>query len=198
MEVKNEQESFLNDLKYQTAKSHKQLEDNPLSGEILSASVSANSYQSYLSKLYSIHKACEDQIYPVLRTAISDLQRRIKSTLITSDLIATGFSSKRIAQLPVHHFQTSDLPEALGIMYVLEGSTLGGRILFRHIQEKLGFDAGNGASFFAGYGADTGIMWKTFIYSLEREALAGKFQQRIIASAVDTFKIIDDSLSQVE
>jgi heme oxygenase len=57
---------------------------------------------------------------------------------------------KEIENLPlcgnVQHLET--IPEAPGCLYVLEGSTLGGRIITRHVKEILPVDETRGCTFF--------------------------------------------------
>ena len=55
-----------------------------------------------------------------------------------------------------------DLPEALGSLYVIEGSALGGRVIAPHLKRSLGLDQGRGASYFHGFGGETGVMWSGF------------------------------------
>jgi heme oxygenase len=55
-----------------------------------------------------------------------------------------------------------DLPEALGSLYVIEGSALGGRVIAPHLKRSLGLDQGRGASYFHGFGGETGVMWAGF------------------------------------
>ncbi len=50
----------------------------------------------------------------------------------------------------------------LGAMYVMEGSTLGGQLIARHVTRVLGLSDGGGASFFQGHGDRTGPLWKDF------------------------------------
>lgn len=67
--------------------------------------------------------------------------------------------------------------EALGVMYVLEGSTLGGRLILQAVADR-GIDVSE-LAFMDPYGADTGRRWRSFLAVLEREtadddeALAG-------------------------
>lgn len=51
---------------------------------------------------------------------------------------------------------------ALGSLYVIEGSSVGGRILARHFGERLGMRPDTGCRFFAGYGERTSQMWSAF------------------------------------
>lgn len=56
--------------------------------------------------------------------------------------------------------------EALGFLYVLEGSTLGGRVIDKQL--RLRGLSSEGLSFFQGYGEATGARWKAFCAVLER------------------------------
>lgn len=50
----------------------------------------------------------------------------------------------------------------LGAMYVVEGSTLGGQYIAKHVEEKFGFEPGRGDAYFRGYGQQTAFMWRSF------------------------------------
>ena len=54
------------------------------------------------------------------------------------------------------------LPEAIGMLYVLEGATLGGQLIARRVGPRLGITPDAGASFFAGMGEATGRRWRAF------------------------------------
>ncbi len=93
-------------------------------------------------------------------------------------------------QLPV----CGDLPvcnsiaQAFGCLYVLEGATLGGRVLCRHFNQTLGLDVHNGSAFFAGYGEATGAMWALFG---ERLTAANVDETAAIQSACQTFQTLE-------
>ncbi len=61
------------------------------------------------------------------------------------------------ATLPV-----GDLAEVLGSLYVIESSALGGRVAAPHLKRTLGLGQGRGASYFHGFGGETGVMWDNF------------------------------------
>ena len=48
----------------------------------------------------------------------------------------------------------------LGALYVMEGSTLGGRYIARHDQDVLGLEPGVGNAYFRGHGEATGALWR--------------------------------------
>jgi heme oxygenase len=57
----------------------------------------------------------------------------------------------------------------LGAMYVMEGSTLGGQLIGRHVDHALGLVSGKGSAYFHGHRELTGAMWKEFCGVLETE-----------------------------
>ncbi|TDE12857.1 biliverdin-producing heme oxygenase [Dyadobacter psychrotolerans] len=193
---KQNQDVFLSNLRQETADSHRQLEENEFSKAILDPAVTLNGYQTYIAKLYGVTFACETEIYPILEPVLTDLAQRKKSQLIIRDLFNTGISPEITDKLPGYHFRANGIAEALGVMYVLEGSTLGGKILYKHINNTLGLDASHGASYFWGYGTETGLLWKTFISSLAAFAVQKSCEKEIISSAVQTFTAINNWLDQ--
>ena len=76
--------------------------------------------------------------------------------------------------------------EALGSLYVMEGSTLGGRVIERNVKRCLGLDAQHGCTYFAGYGMHTGTMWRSFLTQLDQ------------APAVDAEQIADGATATFE
>jgi heme oxygenase len=75
------------------------------------------------------------------------------------------------------------VPQLLGAMYVMEGSTLGGQVITRQL-EKAGIPL---RRYFSGYGQRTGPMWKTF-GKLLTEAATPATADEIVASAARTFQ----------
>ena len=74
---------------------------------------------------------------------------------------------------PIHLLSVcDDLPTldsqsaAMGAMYVLEGSTLGGKIISKVLRKQVP-DLDGSLSFFDGYGDQTGEMWSRFKSALD-------------------------------
>lgn len=119
--------------------------------------------------------------------------------------ILTDYNGRRKAELllndikaAVPHAETElreccDLPtiattaQALGAMYVLEGSTLGGTVIARMLQKGPAAPADEMLSFFNGYGADTQARWHAFTLVLNNYATAHNNEAEIIAAAQETF-----------
>jgi len=192
----DEKTLFLASLRQNTAESHQKLEDSERSKAILRPSVTLADYQTYLVKMYGITKVCEDQVFPLIEAVVPDLSERYKSAYILEDLAKTGYPEEKLADLPVFDYTFSSVSEALGFMYVIEGSTLGGRVLYKHIHQALGLNAENGARYFWGYGPQTGILWKSFIAALAGFAVEKDESVKIIESAVQTFAYTDNWLNK--
>lgn len=91
----------------------------------------------------------------------------------------------RVTELP----SLSSRPEILGAAYVLEGSTLGGQIISRHLEETLGLRDGCGYRYFSSYGPDVGAQWKAFRAELLKASSATN-DPVIVRSARSTFEIL--------
>jgi heme oxygenase (biliverdin-IX-beta and delta-forming) len=96
----------------------------------------------------------------------------------------------------------TDLPEvsneaqAFGCLYVMEGSTLGGKFISQVLRKCLGIEAASGAAFFNGYGAETGARWKAFQQSLLTFSEQAGQNATIIESANQTFNKMERWISQ--
>jgi heme oxygenase len=114
-------------------------------------------------------------------------QRR-KVAWLERDLSDLAVSPADLAALP----RCQRLPSldsaarVLGSMYVLEGATLGGQHISKHVERTLGLSNGRGYSFFRSYGPDTGRMWQAFRQTLS--ALAPAMDADImVEAACETF-----------
>ncbi len=76
----------------------------------------------------------------------------------------------------------------LGAMYVMEGSTLGGQLIGRHVERVLGLESGRGNSFFLGHGEETGAMWREFCAELETRVPESE-GDAVVASAKEMFRM---------
>jgi heme oxygenase (biliverdin-IX-beta and delta-forming) len=76
----------------------------------------------------------------------------------------------------------------------MEGSTLGGQLLARHVEEHLGLAEGAGDSYFRGYGEATGERWRQFKSFLEE--LPDEEADTVVASARNMFALFAEAMSQ--
>jgi heme oxygenase len=179
---------FLEKLKSQTATAHKNLESLPVSASILSPKMEINDYCHYLSLMHDVHSGIEKTIYPLLENIISDLKEREKTHLIDTDLSFLKY--KKDKNVPVFKKEEINIPFALGILYVVEGSTLGGRFILKNVETVPGLDQQKGVSYFTGYGNKTGSCWKNFLNEFTTYEEENNCGDEIIQGAVYAFDCI--------
>ena len=182
---------FLQSLRSRTAHQHKLLEENTASINLLSPHVTSADYAAYLSILYGFVKGFESNVFPMLQHSIADIEERRKTHLLVSDLHMLGIDEACIASMPDHFFAEvyHSNATALGGMYVLEGSVLGGAFIYKHLQAALGINAvANKALYFTAYGPETGSRWKLFLTTFCK-ASSG-VEEEVIKSASQTFSIL--------
>ena len=111
--------------------------------------------------------------------------RRRRAHLFAEDRRALGAEPDAAAQpaLPA----VEDIDQALGRLYVLEGSTLGGTFISRHLATlpTLGPDVRLGA--FSPYGAETGAMWHAYRRVTRERVAGGGDAGRVVGAARATF-----------
>lgn len=176
--------AFLEELRTATSQSHTRLESLPISAVLMSKQLSTADYYCYLSLMRGIMAAVENEIFPLVATYFSDLEARYKSHLIDADL-----QQSNPTKIPPFTFNPRSAAFAMGIFYVVEGATLGGRYILKNICSTLQIDAAE-ARFFAGYGNETGSMWKKFLNQLSAYVTETGQAEEVIAGAKFAFDSI--------
>jgi heme oxygenase len=109
--------------------------------------------------------------------------RRRRADLFAADLATLGApAAATTPALP----PVEGTDEALGRMYVLEGSTLGGTFIDRHLA-SLPALAGVRIGAFSPYGEQTGAMWADFRRAARERVAGGGSPQVMLAAARTTF-----------
>lgn len=130
---------------------------------------------------------------PTVMELIPDLDIRGRAQAALLDLQDLGLipQNDEIATTQV------DFPQALGWIYVSEGSTLGAAFLYKEAQAKLGLDENNGARNLAAYPEGRMRAWKRFKQTLDDAQFSEQQQQAILAGALAGFKRFGDLLDNL-
>jgi heme oxygenase len=122
---------------------------------------SLQNYRALLQRLWQVHSSYEERLsvfdWPSLGI---EFESRRRSRWLGEDLLALG------AGQPMRHAPPAainTIEEAVGCLYVLEGSALGGRILLREALRLAEISITHGAQFLNGHGARTQAMWHAFL-----------------------------------
>ncbi|MFP5372428.1 MAG: biliverdin-producing heme oxygenase [Actinomycetes bacterium] len=110
-------------------------------------------------------------------------ERRRRSDLFAADLAALG---ARVVESAPDRPAPGGTDEALGRLYVLEGSTLGGVFIDRHLAALPGL-TGLRLRAFSPYGVETGAMWHAFRSVTRARVAAGGDPATMVAAARQTF-----------
>ena len=183
--------SFLKNLRSATGPKHTALESNELLASLTSDSLTLRKYFHYLILMREVEHAYTLMLdrSPVLH----QLSGRVSAApLITQDLAAITsnefFTANPIScRLP---FENSSLAFQLGFSYVMKGSRLGGKVIYKHIHRNLGFSEQSGAGYILDAGNDTFADWKRFLAALSDFAVENNCTDEIIAGAIAGFSAI--------
>ncbi|MET0334678.1 MAG: biliverdin-producing heme oxygenase [Rhizobacter sp.] len=168
---------LLKELRARTRAEHSEIEDllqltQPMSLERYAAIV--RGFDAFLSRW-------EPQLAAALPAHLRDWSRqRTRAALAARDLEhvagdmpqadrATDSAADSAAERALADLPLTDTASALGSMYVIEGSALGGQVITPMLQQHLGLTPEAGASYFHGHGARTGAMWRDFREVITRE-----------------------------
>lgn len=188
-------ELFISRLRTKTAPAHQALEALPISRAIVSPTVSREDYTAYLNAMADAVHDLETRIFPRISSLIPDLQERRKLPHILDDLVFYGAPKSHFQRVFTIGENTSEA-FAMGIVYVMEGSVLGGRMILKNLNNSLGMNNESGARYFHGYGAETGSRWKSFMELLAGHETAHDCGDDIIGGANHAFAAIHQHFLQ--
>jgi heme oxygenase (biliverdin-IX-beta and delta-forming) len=171
-------------IKEETKQNHQLLEKKLVA--FMRAIRSKEDYVELLILFYSFFGGLEIAIDAQLdHSHLPDYKLRRKTAFLADDLVQFGRTPPDLAgadELPGIHNHL----QALGALYVIEGSTLGGTIISKMIKQQLAISDNKGLSFFNGYREETEKMWQDFKLFLNRPLRPGG-EAVVIQAANDTF-----------
>jgi heme oxygenase len=165
---------------------------------------SLEGYRTLLARWWGFHAAVEPRFEEVFSRAgqTAFFAPRRKLPLLQRDLHYLGFALHEIDALPVCPWigPSGGMPGMLGTLYVLEGATLGGQILARHLRRIHGaWLRDGGCRFYAPYedeasaAGGAGYMWRaTCEYILAGSDV--RTDDDVVESAANTFAQVHEWL----
>lgn len=191
-------------LKQQTAEHHRQIERVSRMQRLFADDYSVAEYALLVGRLYGFLSAFENAMSPILADQPAALQaffaERGKLGWLEQDLSALGLSSTEIAALPKAPALTfmDGLPACFGASYVMEGSTLGGQVIVKHLLQRFSSDINGRIRYYQGYGEQTLERWRQFAALLEHHFPDARKNQvgEITAAACLTFESLQDWLNR--
>jgi heme oxygenase len=148
-------------LRQATRDLHHRLDQHPLLAPLVRKGLSIASYGVALQALYEFNAPTEARIGEFISSndIPFDYGSRRRIHALVADLSALGLA---VPEIRWDGPGINSPGELVGCLYVMEGSALGGRVIFRQIADMLHIDESRGAGFFSGYGDATMQRWQEF------------------------------------
>jgi heme oxygenase len=176
-------------LREETADAHARLERDL---DLLAEPLARGRFIAVLQGFHAFHQSWEPAMAAGLRDpAFFDPRRRL--ALLEADLAALGCGVVHLGACPAAAQLAATLAAAMGSLYVMEGSTLGGQLIARRLAGEAWLPEG-GLRYFTPYGAATGAMWQAFRERIRAVATPAN-QAEIVAGARATFELLRDLLA---
>jgi len=159
--------------------------------DLVGTALTATRYRSLIVRFYGFYLPLETVLFSAQAWPATgiDPELRRKAPMLLTDLQALDIDFAEAALCE----EMPDMETAarrLGCLYVVEGSTLGGQIIGRHLRQNLGITPQSGGRFFAGYAENTGRMWQAFLTQLEAQANSATEQDDIVRGALSTYETL--------
>lgn len=185
-------DSLLARLKAGTEQAHLQIEARV---DMAESFASLGRYRGLVERFYGFHASWDPRMEEALADPGFTAPRR-KLPLVLRDLRALGAEAS-ISSLPVctDIAPMASRAAALGSMYVIEGSTLGGALLAKEAERRLELTAATGCAYFRSYGREVGPMWKGFRAYAEA-AVPPRHHAVAVEAALATFTVLESWLRE--
>lgn len=184
-------------LKEETIAEHKQAEHNNDARLIMDHSITLEQYHNLLYKNYIVYAKLEKLIAQFKKELPSALQEFVafdKSERLKNDLLQQDFDVTKIddQQLTITTLCDTNTMCAIGMLYVIEGSMLGGMMIANHLEQCTQLNSIDEHHFFGGNQRNHIQRWRKFIAALDALVLNNDEIEDIIKGAKTAFNYFDN------
>lgn len=194
-------------LRQETRAQHVATEAIPFSAAILAGTLPRSAYAGQLAAYLPVHRAVEAAVADRRHAALAHVwtDDMTRTALLESDLdelgatdddarLARGEAEEMAAWIQA--LAATEPIAILGVVYVLEGSSLGGALLRRHLAQAFGLtDAG--LRYYSPYGVGPKPHWVAFSERMNAAVADRADADAIVAAAAETFTRIGRILSKL-
>lgn len=175
---------------------HVRINRHPLITGLTKPGYSLAAYRQVLIAYYHFYRSQEAAIARVL--AGPDIPfsylGRWKQPWLEEDLAHFGVDPDEAVNCPRQPVQVAPLAgksDLVGVLYAIEGSSLGGQVVSGQLAIHLGLAPDRGARFFSGYGADTEARWQEYLAFAETLGDDAAARKDACAGALHVFRLIE-------
>jgi heme oxygenase len=196
-------------LKEAVADRHARMEALPFISALTRGELPLASYVGQLRAMAIIHATLGHELAQaeagVLRSPTLDRPARLAhlrqdlgafDSMAIPDLKAAQLHVQRIATM-IRLLRAGQPADLLGVVYVLEGSSLGNAALLPDALRIQGLPASGGTRYYEGYGSDTVRNWQAFRRVLDAIPLDPEGLRRVIRVALELFEHLEGLFSSL-
>lgn len=193
-------------LKKATADLHTRAEKHPAQARMVGGRATRDEYAAFLVQMAALHACLE----PALQKLVKDVPalrgvlrpHHFRQAAANADLRAIGHQPKSDELLqPTSRFcerlqalSRRDPVALLGVLYVLEGATNGGKFIAAAVRPTLSLPDGIGTAYLEPHGPLQHERWSQFRASVDEQTLSSAEQAAVIAAACETFEAVYEIL----
>ena len=182
-------------LKEGTRVQHEEVEKQMYADEIFNKTLTSAQYKQLIITNYIFHALLEDTISAALPQNIQSqiqIDKRRKLPALEADIKELQLSVPFDTEIPVPEIHNSN--QALGVLYVMEGATLGGNVIVKHLKQTPGFNSVQ-FHYYGIYQEQTGPYWKSFTDCINQSVTD---DNACVQSAVDAFDLLKTILGNIK
>jgi heme oxygenase (biliverdin-IX-beta and delta-forming) len=195
--------SLRDELRRHTHQQHERLHEHSSFLSMFNQSLSIGDYRALIRRLHGFYRPLDGAIAHVIANGgvgTNAFKYANRSGLLAQDMLDLGWSAEAIEENP-QCTGTSDIvsKETLGgVLYVIEGATLGGARIDRAAHKLLGVDDPAGRRFWTWCRAEGGHRWPMTMRFLQDLEEQGADVRDLKKGASDTFRLLADWLAPLD
>jgi heme oxygenase len=194
---------MLAELRQQTRTVHEQLHHHSHFVALFEQKIELPQYRDLLVHFYGFYAALDDAIEKCVQQTPYGMGEYVyikRTNLLASDQAPLGLSPAHIALIPrCDYLHDVVSPTSLGgVLYVIEGSTLGAAQIDRAAQKLLSDDTPQGRQFWAWSRANNKARWSMTLQFIAHLDKIGAARVPVINGANQTFQALADWLAPLD
>lgn len=155
-------------------------------------------YRRLLQGFWGFYRPLERKLVVLAEDLLPSLysQQKAKAPRLWQDLLSLGMTESDILALPLCG-RLPVLPsaaQAFGVLYAIEGATLGGHAAIPYLREHLRITPEQGGSFFNSYVPPMDQYWQEFQTALTEAVVDPRLEELTVQATIDTFECFEDWL----
>jgi heme oxygenase len=183
-------------MRVRTHAAHVRINHHPMLAGILRADYPLPRYWQVLAAYSHFYQALEARVmsYLAQHPCGFDYTPRRKSDWLLQDLAWGGIDAKLAPWQPdtkPWQVRIEDAAQLVGLLYPIEGATLGGQVIRQGLQKNHGFTPERGARFFSAYGDQTELRWQEFLAFAAQVCQSPQQCEQAADQAVKVFQQIE-------